>query len=78
MQSFPAAQLREPEIALYYGIFLQASGDSAKAAEFIALARGATFLRDEEELVAQVKRESRYNTLTPAQKPPPPPRKKAE
>ncbi len=78
LQTFPVAQLREPEIALYYGIFLQASGDSAKAAEFLALAQGTTFLRDEEELVAQVKRESRFNTLTPAQKSPPPLQKKAE
>lgn len=78
MQSFPPAQLREPEVALYYGIFLQAAGDSAKAAEFLALARGTTFLRDEEELIANVKRESRSNTLTPVRKPSPQPRKKAE
>ena len=78
MQSFPVAQLRDPEVALYYGIFLQAAGDSAKAAEFLALTQGTTFLHEEEELVAQVKRESRFNTLTPTQKPPQPTRKKAE
>jgi predicted Zn-dependent protease len=75
MQSFPAADLRQPEIALYYGIFLHASGDSAKAEEFLALAGGAPLLHDEEELLARVKRESRYNTLTPAAKVPPVPPK---
>jgi len=78
MQSFPPVQLREPEIAHYYGIFLQASGDSAKAAEFLALARGTALLRDEEELIAIVKRESRFNTLSPTPKLPALPQEKAE
>ncbi len=68
LRAFPAAELREPEAALYFGIFLQASGDSAQAAEFIKLARGGTLLREEEDLILQVKRESRANTLTPAPK----------
>lgn len=76
MQSFPPEQLRDPEVALYYGIFLQGSGDSPKADEFLALARGSTLLRDEEELIARVKRESRSNTLTPMKKPSPQPQKK--
>lgn len=75
MQSFPAAELRAPEVALYYGIFLQASGDSARADEFLALAKGTPLMRDEEELLAKVKRESRDNTLAPVQKAPPPPKK---
>jgi predicted Zn-dependent protease len=72
MEAFSAEQLREPEAALYYGIFLQASGDSAKAEGFFALGRGPTLLREEEELVAKVKRESRFNTLAPAPKTPKP------
>ena len=68
LRAFPAAELREPEVALYYGIFLQASGDSEKAAEFLKLARGAPMLREEEELITRAKRESRSNTLTPTPK----------
>lgn len=75
MQTFPAEQLRAPEAALYYGIFLQASGDTAKADEFFALSKGQLLLREEEELVAKVRRDSRFNTLTP---PPKPPKPKAE
>ena len=78
MQAFSAEELRQPETALYYGIFLQATGDSAKAAEYLALARGAPLLREEEELVARVQRESRLNTLTSSPKTPAQPPKKAE
>lgn len=78
MQTFPAAQLREPEAALYYGIFLHASGDFAKAAEFLALAPGTTLLREEEDLIARIKSESRFNTLTPVRKPAPQPQKKTQ
>jgi hypothetical protein len=72
MQAFPSEQLRAPEAALYYGIFLQAAGESAKADEFFALSRGPSLLREEEELIAKVRRESRFNTLTPARKIPQP------
>ena len=64
MQSFPAEQLRDPDVAPYYGIFLQAAGESAKAEKYLTLARENTLLRDEEELIARLKRESRSNTLT--------------
>lgn len=72
MQAFPADQLRAPEAALYYGIFLQASGESAKADEFFALSKGPVLLREEEELIAKVRRDSRFNTLTPPKKTPKP------
>jgi hypothetical protein len=72
MQAFPADKLRAPEAALYYGIFLQASGESAKADEFFALSKGPALLREEEELVAKVGRDSRFNTLTPTPKTPKP------
>ena len=78
MQSFPVAELREPEAAFYYGVFLQASGGSAKADDFLALTRGATRLRDEEDLLARVKRESRFNTLAPKPNAPAQPLKKDE
>ncbi len=70
MQTFPADRLRAPEAALYYAIFLQASGDTGKADEFFALSKGPALLREEEELTAKVRRESRFNTLTPAPKKP--------
>ena len=65
---FSEPELRQLEPALYYGIFLQASGDSARAEKFLALAQGRPLLRDEEELISRVKRESRFNTLTPPPK----------
>jgi tetratricopeptide (TPR) repeat protein len=76
MQSFTPAQLRDPDAALYYGIFLQASGDTKKAERFLAIGQQNTLLHQEEELVARVKRESRFNTLTLApEKPQDPPKK---
>ena len=75
LASFPEPELRQPESALYYGIFLHASGDTAKSQEFLRLAHTGPLLRDEEELIARVKRESRHNTLAPEQKVPPPAKK---
>ncbi len=69
LRKFPEPELRQVEPALYYGIFLQASGESEKAAGFLKLAQGRTLLRDEEELISRVKRESRFNTLAPSAKP---------
>ena len=71
--AFPDAELREPETAFYYGMFLQASADSKNAQEYLLLAKGNVLLHDEEELLARVKRESRFNTLTPEQKSSPQP-----
>lgn len=75
LASFPDTELREPENAFYYGMFLQASADSKNAQEYLTLAKGNVLLHDEEELLARVKRESRFNTLTPEQKPPVQPKK---
>ena len=75
LASFPDAELREPENAFYYGMFLQASADSKHAQEYLEIAKGNVLLRDEEELLARVKRESRFNTLTPKQKSPVQPKK---
>lgn len=68
MEAFPAERLREPGVALYYGIFLQAAGNSDKATEYLALTGGIPLLRDEGDLIARVKRESRLNTLVPKPK----------
>ncbi len=64
MRAFPPEELREPEPALYYGAFLYASGDAAGAEPFIVSARSGKMLREEEELLASVKRDSPNNTLT--------------
>jgi hypothetical protein len=45
-------QLRNPTIAAYYGIFLAASGAHAEAAGFLELAKKATLLPEEKQLVA--------------------------
>ncbi|MEO6739851.1 MAG: hypothetical protein ABIP20_06340 [Chthoniobacteraceae bacterium] len=68
---FPESELRQPEPALYYGIYLHASGDTDKSQEFLKIARTGPLLRDEEELIGRVKRESRHNTLAPEPKLPP-------
>ena len=78
LRAFPDEELRQPEPALYHGIFLQASGDSAKAEEFLKIARTVLLLRDEDELIARAKRESRFNTLAPERKIPVAPPRKAE
>jgi tetratricopeptide (TPR) repeat protein len=50
-------QLRDPSIAAYYGIFLAASGAHAEAAGFLELAKKATLLPEEQQLVASAVRE---------------------
>jgi tetratricopeptide (TPR) repeat protein len=50
-------QLRDPSIAAYYGIFLAASGAHAEAAGFLELAKKATLLPEEKQLVASAVRE---------------------
>ena len=65
---FPESELRMPEPALYMGILLRASGDSPRADEYFTLAKANRPLRDEEELMERVKRDSRLNTLTPRPK----------
>lgn len=70
LSAFSDAELREPETAFYYGMFLQASADSKHAQEYLTLAKGNVLLHDEEELLARVKRESRFNTLTPQRQSP--------
>jgi hypothetical protein len=65
LEKFPPDALRAPGVALYYGVFLQSSGNSDKAAEYLALAENGPLLRDEQELLTKVKRESRLNTLVP-------------
>jgi tetratricopeptide (TPR) repeat protein len=52
MDTVPEASLRRPEIALYYAVLLNASGQREKAASFIALAEKARLLPEERQLLA--------------------------
>ena len=45
--------LRNPAIALYYGLLLNAQGSAEKARQFLSLGRRATLLPEERELVVQ-------------------------
>ncbi len=58
--TFSEAQLREPTVALYYGIILAAVGDSERAAPFLELGQQATLLPEEKALLEKARR-------TPAQ-----------
>ena len=49
-------QLRQPEIAAYYGIILAASGDHARAAEFLDLGEKAGLLPEEKALIDKARR----------------------
>ena len=51
MNALPAAELQRPEIAAYYGVFLSAAKDRARAPSFLELARQAKLLPEEKALV---------------------------
>jgi hypothetical protein len=48
--------LREPAIALYYGIILAATGDGDRAAEFLDLGQKARLLPEEKALLEKARR----------------------
>jgi cytochrome c-type biogenesis protein CcmH/NrfG len=49
-------QVRQPEIAAYYGIILAAAGDQTRAGEFLDLGEKATLLPQEKALVEKARR----------------------
>ncbi len=51
----PEAELRKPKAALYHAIFLSAAGESAKAAEFLALAQERRMLPEEKTLLERAR-----------------------
>jgi predicted Zn-dependent protease len=54
MKKLPRATLEKPELALHYGILLQAAGHKAEAKPFLAIARtGANLLPEEKTLLDQ-------------------------
>jgi hypothetical protein len=53
MEALSAEQLREPGTAAYYGIFLSAAGEKAKAEEFLRLGETARLFPEEKALVVK-------------------------
>ena len=56
MNSLTPEQLRRPEIAAYYGIFLAAAGEHAKATEYLDAGEKAGLLPEEKALVDKARR----------------------
>jgi tetratricopeptide (TPR) repeat protein len=56
MEGIPATQLSHPAFASYYGALLAASGQNAKAKEYLAKAEQAPILPEERALVEEAKR----------------------
>ena len=53
--SIPAAELKKPQIALYHAIFLTAAGESAKAAEFLAVAQDRKMFPEEKTMLERAR-----------------------
>jgi hypothetical protein len=53
--SLSADALKQPQVALYHGIFLTAAGDAAKAGEFLAVARDWGMLPEEKALLERAR-----------------------
>jgi Flp pilus assembly protein TadD len=56
METLTDAQRHQPEIAAYYGVILAATGDHARATEFLDLGESATLLPEEKALVQKARR----------------------
>ena len=54
METLPQAQLREPSVAIYYGIFLAAAKRTAKAEEYLQLGEHWPLLPEEEVILDRV------------------------
>lgn len=64
VKPFKDADLREPGVALYYGMFLARAGKLEKAVEFIDIGETSPLLREERELLTRVKKECRLDKAT--------------
>jgi cytochrome c-type biogenesis protein CcmH/NrfG len=56
LEALTPEQLRQPEIAAYYGILLAAAGDQARAGEYLDLGDKATLLPEEKTLMEKARR----------------------
>ena len=64
MLPFKPADLREPSVALYYGMFLASAGKIEKAVEFIDIGESAPLLREERELLTKEKKKCGLDKAT--------------
>ena len=80
METLTPAQLREPAVAIYYGIFLAGAKRTAKADEYLQLgAKWNHLLPEEEALLERVlQKRNTPSPLTPSQKVPPVPQPSAQ
>jgi predicted Zn-dependent protease len=53
MSELNESQLREPSVAVYYGVVLATSGNSAKAREYLKIAATGKLLPEERQLIAR-------------------------
>ena len=51
MKSLKPAELKDPSVAAYYSAILTANGQAKEAQEYRELARKATLLREEEQML---------------------------
>ncbi|MEY2575764.1 MAG: hypothetical protein QOF80_1251 [Verrucomicrobiota bacterium] len=56
LETLSAEQLHQPDVATYYGIMLAATGDQARAAEFLDLGEKANLLPQEKTLIEKARR----------------------
>ncbi len=76
MELLPAAHLREPSIAIYYGMFLAAAKRTGKAEEYLQLGERWPLLPEEEAILDRVMQKSPAvqpgsTPASPLQRPPP-------
>ena len=55
MSALKPDDLRDPQVAIYYGMLLTAAGQAAKAEEFLQLGAGWQLLPEEKAMLARVK-----------------------
>ncbi|HZE58831.1 MAG TPA: hypothetical protein VE031_13330 [Chthoniobacterales bacterium] len=56
LETLTPEQLREPNVAAYYGVFLAAAGDQTRAAEYLDLGEKANLLPQEKALMEKARR----------------------
>jgi hypothetical protein len=56
LQTFPDAELKRPEVALYYGVLLASTGEKGKAEMYFAAAEKGKPLAQERALMAEARR----------------------
>lgn len=65
MSALKPADLQDPQVAIYYGIFLTAAGQAAKAEEYLRLAAHWPMMAEEKALLTRVKIAGAKETAAP-------------